>query len=225
MHGRTLAIASLADQVDDTKIQAWPVQRHTDCMAVHRAANGGEPAPKEDTPTVDMLASLDYRVKTVESPWVDFALWRPYGKRMQREWKMMSQQINAAGEYTPYIIAGPPDYEAWLNAWRVFSMVMIALDLATSAKLDLYARHIARLAKVVGAAYWWALAISEDRMRQEEIPRLAVLGKEEKAEAMASGRPHPSTPRCPGTGPSSRRRRRRAMISGTRSCTSPSRAT
>ena len=188
--GRTLAMREHADQVDDSRIPAWPVQQHTDCMAVHQAANGGEPAPKEDTPTVDMLASLDYRVRTVESPWVDFALWRPYGKRMQREWKMMSQQINAAGEYVPYIIAGPPDYDAWLNAWRVFSVAMIALNLATPFRLDLYARCIARLAKLVGVGYWWFLAIAEDRMRQEEIPRLMVAGRREQAAAAAQGQPH-----------------------------------
>ena len=130
----------LADQIDATKIVAWTSQQHADAMLVHRAANEGEDPPKEDVPTADMMAALDHRVRATESVWVDFALWRSYGRRMQREWKMMTQQVTSAGEYTPYIIAGPPDYETWLQAWRVFSVCMMALGLAAKARLDLYGR-------------------------------------------------------------------------------------
>ena len=187
---RTLKMKRLVDQVDDTEILAWSSARHALCMKVYKVANGGVEAPKDDAPTADMLAALDWRLTVAQSPWVDFALWRPHGMRMQRAWKLMAQFVNTLGDHVPYEVAGPPDYATWLVAWRIFSVSMVALGAATGAKLAVYARCICKFSGMYKDSLWWLLALSEDRMRLEEMPLIWARGEEEAALAKAEGKPH-----------------------------------
>ena len=194
---RKVKMAAVIDQGDDAEIVAWEPARARTTMAAYRAANDGEDPPPEDEPSVDQLSALEHKVNSGASPAADFAVWRPHGQRLMRSLKLTVHHLTPGGDYVPYEVPGPPTYEDWLRAWRVFVVAMVCLNAATSTRLGLYQRKIAALAEVFGEVCWWLVAQADARCRFEHLPRILRWQEEERALAVAAGRAHPLDPAKP----------------------------
>ena len=194
---RKIKMANIIDQADDAEIVAWDPSRVDAVLTAYRTSNGGEDAPVEDECTCEQLSALDHKIQTGASPACDFAVWRPFGRRLQRALKLTVQHLTPGGDYVPYEVPGPPTYDDWLKAWRVFAVAMVCLQAATASRLTLYQRKIAHLAEVYGEACWWLVAQADSRMRFEQMPRILRRAKEERAAAVGAARPHPLDPNMP----------------------------
>ena len=97
----------------------------------------------------------------------------------------------------PYEVSGPPSFEEWLAAFRVFAMAMRAVGAATGAKLLQYENKVRRFNETYGHACWWLVAQADQRMRGEHLDRLRRRLETERAVAVAEGRPHPLDPAKP----------------------------
>ena len=112
----------------------------------HRDVTGDAP-PESERPSSDQLAALKTRLEAGESPYVDFALWTPFGKRGAKLRKFDSQ-VFVDNELRNRPLTGPSNFDAWLASWKVFRSAMIMQGAASPAILDKYANGIRDLANI-----------------------------------------------------------------------------
>ena len=77
----------------------------------------------------DQLTALDSRVLAGGAPYADFAVWRPYGARLQRTMKFVAQVIGTDGEWHKKEIAGPQNFLEWEKCYRVFRIGALVLEI------------------------------------------------------------------------------------------------
>jgi hypothetical protein len=133
--------------------------------------NDGEDPQEDQEATGDQLASLDFRLRQGSTPFVDFAVWRPYGARLGRLLKFSAFLPLASGGFQTKEINGPASFDDWLKSWRVFAFAMTVLKAATRSKLEKYEARIARLNEQY-PAYWWVIGVADIRMRSEHLERI-----------------------------------------------------
>ena len=147
---------------------------------------GGAPQEDEDC-TVEQLSALNKRVATLDLlPYVDLAVWQPYGRRALKATKFRAWIPDGAGAYIAKELPGPSNYSQWLSAWRVFQTAAIMLDILPLATLQLYERHVERLTKLYPAA-WHLVALADDKARGEKWARLRLKISAD----IAAGKPKP----------------------------------
>ena len=194
---RKFKMSSVFDQGDDSEISTWTVARMRTVMAAFKAANDGEEPEQDEEVTADQLAALEHRLNSGACPCPDFGVWRPYGHRLARQLKLTVHHITPGGDYVPYEVAGPPSFNEWLAAFRVFSVAMRALRAATATRLLIYQNKIQKLNEAYGHVCWWLVAQADQRMRSEHLERIRRRAEEERAAAIASGSTHPFDPTVP----------------------------
>jgi hypothetical protein len=169
---RRIKISSVMDQGDDSEVRAMDPEMVRRLVAEWRQfENDGEDPQEDEEATGDQLASLDFRLRQGSTPFVDFAVWRPYGARFGRLLKFSTYQLLATGGYQTKEINGPASFDEWRKSWRVFAFAMIVLKAATRSKLEKYETRIARLNEQY-PAYWWVIGVADIRMRSEHMERV-----------------------------------------------------
>ena len=194
---RKLKMATLFDQADDSELAPWTAARARAVLAAFVAGNDGEEPERAEEASADQLAALEHRLLGGGAPCPDFAVWRPFGHRLVRRLRLTVHHREADGSYKPHEVAGPPSFEEWLAAWRVFATAMRALQAASAAKLAMYESRIRRFHDSFGPRCWWIVAQADQRMRGEQWERLRRRAEVDQAAAVAEGRPHPFNPQMP----------------------------
>jgi hypothetical protein len=133
--------------------------------------NDGEDPQEDEEATGDQLTSLDFRLKQGSTPFVDFAVWRPYGARFGRMLKFNAFLPLPTGGYQTKEINGPASFEEWRKSWRVFAFTMVVLKAATPVKLAKYEQRIAKLHSEY-PTMWWIVGMADIRMRSEHMERV-----------------------------------------------------
>jgi len=131
---------------------------------IHRDVTGDAP-PESERPSSDQLAALKTRLEAGESPYVDFALWTPFGKRGAKLRKF-DGQVFVDNELRNRQLAGPSNFDAWLASWKVFRAAMIMHGAASPAVLDKYANGIRDLAKIHPSS--WGIIFVADELNRFE---------------------------------------------------------
>ena len=100
-------LSEVIDQADHAEIEPWSPERVRSAIAVFKAGNKGV-APKEAyKPTGLQFAALEYKLRTTNSIYVDFGVWRRNGGRLERRMRLTIHQRNYKGDWIPLEIAGP----------------------------------------------------------------------------------------------------------------------
>ena len=128
------------------------------------AITGGDPPPGRE-PSAEQLAGLAAKLSWGESPYVDFAIFTPHGRRAFRILKFEAQ-IFVDGKLQTRQLRGPSSFEAWQECWAVFRALMISLNEASPATLDGYSRGISQLNALFPSA-WGILFCADEIMRSE----------------------------------------------------------
>eukprot|EP00971_Amphidinium_carterae_P024852 490456-Amphidinium_carterae.1 len=76
-------------------------------LGIYAANQGGRPSPR-DEPSAEQLSGLKHLLIHDQSPFVDFAIWGPDGKRQGRLLRFQAQ-IFVGGELVTKMIKGPPN--------------------------------------------------------------------------------------------------------------------
>ena len=176
-------MSATIDQSDDSEFagHGGPV-----VPALYIAIMGGAPQEDEDC-TVEQLSALNKRVASLDlPPYVDLAVWQPYGRRALKATKFRAWFPDGAGAYIAKELPGPSNYSQWLAAWRVFQTAAIMLDILPLATLQLYEQHIERLTKLYPAA-WHLVALANDKARGEKWARFRLKITADNA----AGKPKP----------------------------------
>jgi len=90
----------------------------------------------------------------VTAPYVDFAVWGPFGCRSVKKHKCLGQMFNNAGVLVQLEIPGPATFNMWQASYNVFTNAMLLLNAADPVVLRSYQRHHERFYDRFGALSW-----------------------------------------------------------------------
>ena len=168
---RKLKLSALLDQGDDTEIQAAPPGQIESWFQNYTTALGAPPQEEEE-PTAEQLQALHHRVFVAQgTPYADFAVWGPFGRKAARASKLRAWLPLPDGRYLVRELPGPDGWAQWLTCWRVFAAAAVMLAVSTLASLQLYERTVERLSRMWPQA-WHLIAIADDKCRAEHLERI-----------------------------------------------------
>ena len=128
----------------------------------------GTPRDYEDCTTLQ-LSALAAKLALDEAPSVDFAVWGPFGKRIQKL-LYFSSDVFVNGEYVKRRILGPSNFEGFRKAWQVFRTAALKLDVTKAGPVDSYVEGVRQLATLFpkdwGAIYTVVSHNMEERWDQ-----------------------------------------------------------
>ncbi|CAE7562467.1 unnamed protein product [Symbiodinium natans] len=183
---RSLKMSQVLDQTDDSEFLVEPLARVDLWFQRYVTIMGAAPQEEEDV-TAEQLSALHKRTALLQQPpYVDMAVWSPFGRRALRTSKFRAWLPQGDGTYLAKELPGPANYQQWLAAWRVFQTACIMLDLLPLATLQLYERHVEKLVKLYTEA-WHLIALADEKARGEKLSRIRL---KLSADA-AAGRPTP----------------------------------
>jgi len=157
-------ISEVLDQIDDTSYIPLEPAAVAKMRDFHRAVTGGDP-PDHERPSAEQLSALAHRLKSGKAPYVDFAVFGPYGRR-QAKLLQFTAQVFVHGELVTRQLKGPGTYQGWRASWAVFRSAMVMLNAASPSALDRYARGIEELVTLYPQA-WGVVSVADETMRSE----------------------------------------------------------
>eukprot|EP00439_Symbiodinium_sp_Y106_P048834 s2768_g6.t1 len=164
-------MASLVDQTDESEllppdhatVQTW-LQRYTLAM--------GAAPEEEEEPTEAQLAGLHKRTLILDqAPYVDFAVWVPFGRRALKTQKFRVYHPLGDGSYLMREMPGPQNFREWLSSWRVFKVAALMLGILSLAVMLSYEKLIERLV-VQWPQAWGLICQAEDKARAEKLEKI-----------------------------------------------------
>ena len=186
---KRIKLATIVDQANDGEAGELTAEEVARAYDNYRKSQGGDPRPEEDL-TKDQLAGLKCLFASGSAPYVDLAVWGPYGLRMQKKLRMSGLIMGAGGQLVQTQLYGPPNVEEWLAGWTVFKTGAIMLDKVTPSTCDHWSKMVLGYAKTYGPSCWALVYQAEVRARLEHLERVRRVGAAEAAQAKESNISH-----------------------------------
>jgi len=102
-------LSQVLDQTDESTFEKLSSSERAEMRDIHRKVTGDAP-PEPERPSSDQLAALKAKLATGEAPYVDFAIWSPFGKRGAKIRKF-DAQVFVDNELKTRAIPGPSNFE------------------------------------------------------------------------------------------------------------------
>merc|ERR1712194_754028 len=125
---------------------------------------GGPPVPDRE-PSPDQLAAMFARLGRGESPYADFAVFQPHGRRLAR-YRLFDAQVFVDGVLNTRQLKGPLNFQAWEACWDVLRATLISLGTIPPATLDAYERGISQLNDLY-PQHWGVIYCADELLRSE----------------------------------------------------------
>ena len=167
---KVLKMSSLIDQMDESELLPPSIKLVNKWHSQYVRMMGSMPDESEE-PSPGQLAGLAKRIDTGGPPYVDFAVFLPFGRRSEKSHKFRTYVPLGNGEIQVKEQPGPPNYQAWLACWRVFKCACIMLDILNLAALARYETAVEKMVRQWLAA-WGLICSAEDKARSERWMRL-----------------------------------------------------
>eukprot|EP00435_Cladocopium_sp_Y103_P002331 s6101_g1.t1 len=119
---KKVKLSNVIDQTDDTEITVKTRAEMGIYYENHREITGSDPLPEVEPTDLQVAALEDKVVVRDESPYADFSILTPFGRRIQRVMKTKSYAFQPDGTWRAADIPGPPNFQAWQACFRVFSV-------------------------------------------------------------------------------------------------------
>ena len=119
------------------------------------------------------------RLTRGESPYADFAIFQPHGRRLAKHHKF-DAQIFVDGKLTTRALKGPSDFPSWKSCWEVFRATMVSLLTVSPATLDGYERGISHLVDLYPQP--WGMIFCADEILRSEIWQSVAEALQDKGE-------------------------------------------
>ena len=135
---RKVKLSGITSQVDDTEIAITSEQQLVDMyLEYERVFGKGERPPKDMEPTGEQLSAVVHLLENGLPPYTDFAVWGPYGHRIERKLKLQGVTIGRDGVIRTVELQGPPTITNWLASFNVLITALVmtkAIDLGILTK-------------------------------------------------------------------------------------------
>ena len=142
---KVLKMSTLIDQSDESELLPPGSTEINTWLQNYHAVMGAMPEEAEE-PSPNQLAALSKRVHRDDAPpYVDFAVFGPYERKLTKVQKCRIYTPLGDGTYLQRDLPGPPTYQGWVAAWRVLKTALIMLNVASLASLEIYGKHIEKM--------------------------------------------------------------------------------
>ena len=174
---RRMKFTAVLDQGDESEfVVATEAQKQMWLMRFVDQT-GGLPLEQEE-PTIEQLSALMRRIQSGSTPYADFSVFLPFGKKALRSYRYRSYIAQPDGSFLMKEIPGPASYGQWSSSFKVYKTAMMMLDTLSLATLTAYESHVEKLARLYESAGAWHLVVAaEDLARSEHLLRLKVQTK------------------------------------------------
>ena len=187
---RKVKLSQVLSQLDETEVdiisEAEQIKMYSRYEVLY--GRGQRPSARHE-PTVEQLSGLKALTDGGQAPYVDFAVFQPFGARMMKRIKFAGLVLNKAGGLMQAELYGPPDIDTWRACFEVFSASAIMLDLLDLGSIQSYKMKIEELYLRYGESRIWALLYQADtRARYEHWGRRKLRLAHDHSEAQAAGK-------------------------------------
>ena len=190
--GRKIKLSSVISQIDDTEILLDEEKEILKAFARYEVVYGkGERPPKESEPTTEQITAVRHLLDQGSVPYVDFAIFGPYGMRIMKKVKLSGVMLGRDGSVKSQEFHGPANISHWIASYTVLQNVLVMLDAVDLGNLLRYKSLIERLHDKYGEKVWSVIYQGEVRCRLEHMPRLKRIAQAEYDQTKASGNPTP----------------------------------
>ena len=124
---KKVKISSVLDQTDETEVTLKSRAELVKYFENHPKITGSEPMPEVERTDIQVAAMEEKVVVRDESPYADFSILTPFGRRMQKTMKMKSYAFQPDGSWKTAEIPGPPNLQAWQACFKVYRAVLYML--------------------------------------------------------------------------------------------------
>ena len=193
-------LSSVLDQVSDAEVQLLPADVIAEKRQNYRSITGGDPLERCNF-TDAQLSALSQKVSGGGVPYADFAVWGPYGSRIEKRMKFRSSFLDVGGEWKTIEVPGPASFEVWEECWEVFQAAAIADGLASQATLAMYAAEFKSRVRDFGVGCWQLCVEADVIARSEQFvlehsKQLALYSANPKSSPFDPNRPWESVIRA-----------------------------
>jgi hypothetical protein len=152
---------TILDQNDDGDFTVQTEESRARWYQQYVQVIGGWP-PEEEDPTLEQLSALSKRIEIQDTaPYVDFAIFVPYGQKALKASKFRSFVLTASG-YIAKELPGPANFAQWRTCYRLLKTALLMLDAVGLASLQAYENNMERLARTFPSC--WHLIYSADEV-------------------------------------------------------------
>ena len=191
-----IKMSTIIDQASDREVAPLGESEVEAYYAVYRKLMGHDPRPEEDI-TAEQLSGLKALFTSGAAPYVDLAIWGPFGQRTQRKLKLSGLVLGTDGVLQQVQLYGPPDVETWAAGFAVFRTGCIMLEEVSISTLALWSTMVSEYIARYGSAVWALIYQTEVRARSELLTRTKRAGATALAQATAAGGSHSYNPNKP----------------------------
>lgn len=124
---KSVKMSTVLDQTDDTLVATKTRAEMGIYYDNHREITGAEPLPETEPTDLQVAAMEDKIVLRDESPYADFSILTPFGRRMQKIMKAKSFAFQPDGSWRASEVPGPPSLQAWQACFRVYRAILFML--------------------------------------------------------------------------------------------------
>ena len=156
------------------------------CMANYRKQYKTKP-PVAESLTIEQVTGLDAVLKSGRTPYLDFAIWGPYGHRLLKQVKLYGECYSPMRGWHMMEVFGPADVRLWKLCYAMLRSGFIQFGAVDLGVLDTYENKFVGLAEKYGPEVWHLLYQAEARTRLECMSRHYTDLLDEGEEAKASG--------------------------------------
>ena len=166
-----IKLSVLIDSSMDSELVRIPVLEVRKMYSRYVETRGAE--PKEDIePTIEQLSAVKQVMDNDLAPYVDFALFGPYGKRFLAKLTLAAWSYLPNGTWLRRDLPGPPTFEHWWSSFRVLRTTFLLLDAVDTELLDNYGELVRGFHNKYGHEAWFLIYLADVRMRNEHFDRM-----------------------------------------------------
>ncbi|CAE7281168.1 Kcnh1, partial [Symbiodinium necroappetens] len=172
---KRVKVAQIADQLDDTELELIEKKEVDEAYRTFRELTGSDP-PSDSEPTAEQLTVMHNKIVVQgDTPYADFSVLTPFGRRMQKQLKAKGYFLQEDGTFKQTELPGPASYSSWHACWKIYRVILLMLrhlpnnagdrkPIVTMAALEEYHECIAKLCRDFPEC--WSLVMkAEDRCR------------------------------------------------------------
>jgi len=193
---KRIRLSTVVDQSNDDEVSHMTTSEVSACYASYQNWYGSLPPPDEDI-TKEQLAGLKALYSSGSTPYVDMAVWGPYGRRIQKKLQFEGMVQQSDGKFAVAKLFGPPSLAAWLEGWAVFRTGSVMLGELTPSTCDVWAKVMTHYSKTYGQVMWALIYQADVRGRLEHLERVRRTGVAASELATKAGGTHPYDPQKP----------------------------
>ena len=118
-------MANFVGSASDTGILVL-TKSHLEKLFANCRNIGGEFSSQEIEPTEEQISAVHHFIITGAAPYVDFAIFGPFGRRLLRKLTFISYHYNAPeGTWKRMELPGPPDFDSLWKSWLVLKCTFL----------------------------------------------------------------------------------------------------